>query len=70
MDDKNKKDIKEDQLVHLETDQEYEYEEDNRMVFRKKDQTTNKNDDDEEEVPQDKEEYQVQPQILTEPIDG
>ncbi|TNK94739.1 DNA gyrase subunit A, partial [Mycoplasmopsis pullorum] len=26
--------------------------------------------DDEEEVPQDKEEYQVQPQILTEPIDG
>ncbi|APJ38387.1 DNA gyrase subunit A [Mycoplasmopsis pullorum] len=70
MDDKNKKDIKDDQLVHLETDQEYEYEEDNRMVFRKKDQTTNKNDDDEEEVPQDKEEYQVQPQILTEPIDG
>ncbi|EFF41605.1 DNA gyrase subunit A [Mycoplasmopsis alligatoris] len=64
---KNKID-NEEQKVHLETNLEYEYEENNRMVFKKK--AAPKVEVEEEEIPQEKEEYQVQSQLITDPING
>ncbi|UUM20030.1 MULTISPECIES: DNA gyrase subunit A [unclassified Mycoplasma] len=59
---KNDEEIK----LSLEEDKEYEYEENNRVVFRKK-QTKLIEEEFEEEIPQAKEQYQVQSQILEEP---
>lgn len=66
-----KKKVNEEELkATLEEDQEYDYEENNRMVFRKKAQPKVDFDEVEEEVPQDKDEYQVQSQIIEEPTEG
>ncbi|WP_027120999.1 DNA gyrase subunit A [Mycoplasma leonicaptivi] len=57
--------------VTLETNQEYEYEENNRMIFKnKKNQVVVNDDEDEEDIPQNKEEYKVTSQIISEPTDG
>ncbi|TDV23045.1 DNA gyrase subunit A [Mycoplasmopsis mustelae] len=51
-----------------ETNQEYEYEEDNKIVFRKKQEQIV--DEEEEEVPQNNDEYRVQSQIISEETNG
>ncbi|VEU76543.1 DNA gyrase subunit A [Mycoplasmopsis columboralis] len=65
----NKNKNEEELKVSLEEDKEYDYEENNRVVFKKK-QPVVIEDDVEEEIPQSKEEYQVQSQIITEASEG
>ncbi|AKA49729.1 DNA gyrase subunit A [Mycoplasmopsis gallinacea] len=51
-------------------DEEYEYEEDKRMVFGNKNKTKQLVEEEEEEIPQNKEEYRVSSQIIENPQDG
>ncbi|MFV8475068.1 DNA gyrase subunit A [Mycoplasma sp. VS410B] len=54
--------------VKIQDDTEFEYEENNTMIFRKKKAVVVE--DEEEEIPQASEEYVVTSQIITEPTDG
>ncbi|MEE3928298.1 DNA gyrase subunit A [Mycoplasmopsis ciconiae] len=73
MSDKNKKnnliDDKNEQAVKLEEDKEYEYEEDNRLVFKRR-KPAPKEEVEEEVSPQNNEEYKVKPQLVKKEGDG
>ncbi|MFV8483868.1 DNA gyrase subunit A [Mycoplasma sp. Z473B] len=58
----------EEEKVKIQDDTEFEYEENNTMIFRKKKPVVIE--EDEEEIPQESEEYVVTSQIITEPTDG
>ncbi|SJZ40675.1 DNA gyrase subunit A [Mycoplasmopsis verecunda] len=62
------KDQDEEKKVKIEEDVEFEYEENNTMIFKKKKEVVSE--EDEEEIPQESEEYTVESQIITEPTDG
>ncbi|MFV8480547.1 DNA gyrase subunit A [Mycoplasma sp. AA7A] len=58
----------EEEKVKIQDDTEFEYEENNTMIFRKKKPVVIE--EEEEEIPQENEEYVVTSQIITEPTDG
>ncbi|EIE41801.1 DNA gyrase subunit A [Mycoplasmopsis canis UFG4] len=53
----------------LDQEQEYDYEEDSRMIFKKK-KEVKEFDEQEEEAPQNSDDYQVESQLISEPVDG
>ncbi|QNM93897.1 DNA gyrase subunit A [Mycoplasma sp. Pen4] len=71
--DKKEKILEDDKKIDVMLDSEdaqYEYEEENTMIFRKKDILATKEEDDEEVVPQDSDEYVIQSQLIDEPVGG
>ncbi|WBP84298.1 DNA gyrase subunit A [Mycoplasmopsis edwardii] len=67
--DDDKKLLDDEVKVELETKTEYDYEEDNRMIFRKNVKVKEEIEE-EEDAPQNSDEYEVSSQLISEPIDG